>query len=197
MGYPTQKPEALLERIIRVSSNPGDLVLDPFCGCGTAIAVAQKTGRRWIGIDVSPVACRVMKQRLDPLLAVVGKAVEVISPPRSVEETKKLTHYEFQQWGVEALHGVTSARMSGDMGIDGRTEHGEVLIQVKQQERVGRNVVDNFQHAVEREGKRTGIIVAFSFGSGAVEEAARLRNLPNGHRYDIRLKKAEDLLREE
>ena len=54
MGYPTQKPEALLERIIRVSSNPGILVLDPFCGCGTAIAVAQKTGRRWIGIDVSP-----------------------------------------------------------------------------------------------------------------------------------------------
>ena len=64
LGYPTQKPEALLERIIKVSSNPGDLVLDPFCGCGTALAVAQKLGRRWIGIDLSDEAITISQRRL-------------------------------------------------------------------------------------------------------------------------------------
>ena len=67
LGYPTQKPEALLERIIQASSNPTDIVLDPMCGSGTAIAVAQKLGRRWIGIDVSPVACKLAADRLHTL----------------------------------------------------------------------------------------------------------------------------------
>jgi hypothetical protein len=197
LGYPTQKPEALLERIIRASSNSGDIVLDPFCGCGTAVAVAQKEGRRWVGVDVSPVACKVMKQRLDQLLAVAGKTVEVISPPRSVAELKQLTHFEFQQWGLEVSHAVPSTKFSGDMGIDGRTLHGDVAIQVKQQEKVGRNVVDNFKAAMDRDNKHEGIIVAFSFTSGAIEEAARLRNLPAGESRLVTLRRAEDLLAEE
>ena len=64
VGYPTQKPEALLKRIIRASSNEGDLVLDPFCGCGTTLVVAHQLGRKWIGIDVSPIACNLAKDRL-------------------------------------------------------------------------------------------------------------------------------------
>ena len=197
VGWPTQKPEALLERMIAASSAAGDVVLDPFCGCGTAIAVAQKTGRRWVGIDVSPVACRVMKRRLDPLLAVEGKVVEIVASPHTVEALKGMNPYDFQRWCCEALHATPSARYSGDLGIDGHTAHGGEPVQVKQSERVGRNVVDNFKAALDREGKRVGIVVAFSFGRGAVEETSRLRNLAGGAHYDIRLRTAEELLAEQ
>ena len=123
LGYPTQKPEALLERIILASSNEGDTVLDPFCGCGTAIAVAQKLGRRWAGIDITQAAIRTIKQRLDDAFG--QEAVyHVIGEPTTVQDAQQLAAddpYQFQWWSL-GLVGARPAegKKGADHGIDGR-----------------------------------------------------------------------------
>jgi len=187
LGYPTQKPEALLERIIRTSSNPGDIVLDPFCGCGTTIAVAQQLQRHWIGIDISPQAAAIMKQRVDGY----GANAKVVGLPATVEDLKELGPFEFQNWAIEAVNGVHHARKSGDMGIDGYTFLERLPIQIKQSEKVGRPVVDTFQTAIERDGKHMGYIVAFSFSKNAYDEAARSREVG---KTPVQLVRVKDLL---
>lgn len=189
LGYPTQKPEALLRRIIETSSNPGDVVLDPMCGCGTAIAVAQKMGRKWVGIDVSPTACRLMANRLRSAGA---QTIELIGMPHTMEEVKGLQPFEFQNWILQKMMGRVSPRKTGDMGIDGYLFDG-TPIQVKQSEDIGRNVVDNFETAIKRAKKTKGIIVAFSFGKGAYEEVARAKNQDG---LDIQLKPVQEIIDE-
>jgi adenine specific DNA methylase Mod len=189
LGYPTQKPEALLERIITASSDSFSVVLDPFCGCGTSIAVAHKLGRRWIGIDVSPTACKLMAKRMRSIGA---KGIKMIGMPRTIEELKALQPFEFQNWVFEKLHGRVNPRKVGDYGIDGWIEL-DVPTQVKQSEDVGRNVVDNFETAIRRMNKRKGVIVALSFGKGAYEEVARVKNEEG---LEIRLKTVEEILKE-
>lgn len=189
LGYPTQKPLELLKRIIRIFSNEGDLVLDPFCGCGTTIAAAQELNRKWIGIDISPTACSVMRERLKEK---EGINAPIIGIPNSPEGLKKLEHYDFQNWVVRAFQGRHREKKTADMGIDGYTNDG-TPIQVKQSENVGRNVVDNFETAVRREKKEKGIVVAFSFSKGAWEERARARTEDG---LDIELKKVEELFDE-
>jgi len=169
-GYPTQKPEALLERVINASSKPMDIVLDPFCGCGTAIAVAHKLGRQWIGIDVSPTACDLMERRMRSL----NISPNVVGMPLSEADLRKISDTDFQNWVVKRLFGRVSARKSGDMGIDGYTFEGNP-IQVKQSDDIGRNVIDNFETAMRRKKATKGVIVAFSFGKGAYEEIARAK----------------------
>jgi DNA modification methylase len=188
LGYPTQKPEQLLERIVSVSSNPMDIVLDPFCGCGTTLVVAHRLGRRWIGIDVSPTACKLMGSRLRKLHA----KYEIIGLPRTIEEIRALQPFEFQNWVFEKLHGRVNPKKIGDFGIDGWIEL-DVPLQVKQSENIGRNVVDNFETAIRRMGKKKGVIVAFSFGSGANEEVARAHNEEG---LEIKLKTVEEILKE-
>lgn len=174
MGYPTQKPEALLERIITAASRKGDTVLDPFCGCGTTVTVAERLQRRWVGIDISPTAVNIMKQRL--IKATNGRCYpKVIGLPVTEKELLNLKPFEFQNWVIQQFHGTHSPRKSGDMGIDGYTFMVHDPIQVKQSQAVGRNVVDNFETAMRRAGKDRGYIVAFSFGKGAKEEVARAR----------------------
>lgn len=179
-GYPTQKPETLLERIIKVSTNKKDIVLDPMCGCGTAIAVAHRLKRQWIGIDVSPTACKLMAKRMIDIDAIP----EIIGLPKSIEEIKLMQPFEFQNWVMEMLTARPSKRKVGDMGIDGRLIDG-TPIQVKHSEHVGRNVIDNFETAIKRENKKKGIIVALSFGKGSFEEVARVKNQEG---IDIELK---------
>jgi len=123
LGYPTQKPEALLERIIKASSNEGDLVLDPFCGCGTTIAAAQKLGRTWIGIDITHLAIGLMKHRLRDTF---GDQVsyQVIGEPVSLPDAEELAEadpYQFQWWAL-GLVGARPAegKKGADRGIDGR-----------------------------------------------------------------------------
>lgn len=130
LGYPTQKPLALLERIVSASSNPNDVVLDAFCGCGTALVAAQNLGRQWIGIDISPTACRVMAKRLrdvcvmkesEPLhRAHRTDAFIVRDLPWTLEKLRALPHFEFENWAVIALGGIPNKVQVGDMGIDGR-----------------------------------------------------------------------------
>ena len=172
LGYPTQKPEELLERIIKASSNKNDLILDPFCGCGTTIAMAQVLQRKWIGIDVSPTACKLMKNRVQKNGAI---NVEIKGLPVSIEDLKALQPFEFQNWCVGALGGTVNPKKVSDMGIDGFTFWRRYPIQVKQSENIGRNVIDNFETAIQRIKKDTGYIVAFSFGKGAYEEVARVK----------------------
>jgi len=188
LGYPTQKPEKLLDRIIKASSNVMDIVLDPFCGCGTTLVVAQRLGRRWTGIDVSPTACKLMGDRLRKIHA----QYNVVGLPKTVEELRALQPFEFQNWVFEKLHGRINPKKVGDMGIDGWVEL-DVPLQVKQSDGIGRNVIDNFETAIQRAGKNRGVIVAFSFGSGAYEEAARARN---EMRLDIKLKTVKEILGE-
>ncbi|MEX0776397.1 MAG: DNA methyltransferase [Phycisphaeraceae bacterium] len=129
LGYPTQKPEALLDRIIKASSNEGDVVLDPFCGCGTAVAVAQKLNRKWIGIDVTHLAIGLIKHRLwdsfnisnasdPPAYRVVGEPEDLAGARQLAAEDK----FQFQAWalGLVKARVAGSARKGADHGIDGR-----------------------------------------------------------------------------
>jgi len=172
LGYPTQKPESLMERIIKTSSNKNDLVLDPFCGCGTTIAIAQRLQRKWVGIDVSPSACKLMRNRVEKNGA---RGIEIVGLPVNIDELKALPPFEFQNWCVGALGGTINPKKVGDMGIDGFTFFNRYPIQVKQSENVGRNVVDNFETALQRDKKDRGYIIALSFGKGAYEEVARVK----------------------
>jgi DNA modification methylase len=175
-GYPTQKPVALLERIIKTATDEGDIVLDPFCGCGTTLVAAQRLHRNWVGIDVSPTACKLMKSRMQREFKM---NVQLIRGAVDMDYIMKLAPFDFQNWVVvDKFLGKASVRKSGDMGIDGYSPEvlGGYPIQVKQSEGVGRNVVDNFETAMRRMNKKKGYIVAYSFVKGAYEEAARAKN---------------------
>ena len=125
MGYATQKPVALMDRIISASSNPGDVVLDPFCGCATTLEAAHKLGRQWIGIDIAIHAVkRVARVRLTERIGLVeGQDFTVEGVPRTVEGAQDLWErdkYHFQKWAVEQVEGFVTTKRSADGGIDGR-----------------------------------------------------------------------------
>ncbi len=138
MGYPTQKPIALLERIINASSNPGDIVMDPFCGCGTAIVAAQKLGRQWLGIDVTPIATSLIQKRLFDmfeardvrLLSAAEKnselararAFRVEGLPTDEDGARKMfeaDHKKFEMWAVGLVPAIPQEKKGADGGIDG------------------------------------------------------------------------------
>ncbi|MBA3647232.1 MAG: restriction endonuclease [Chitinophagales bacterium] len=193
LGYPTQKPISLLERIIEASSNKGDLVLDAFCGCGTTLVAAQKLNRKWIGIDISPTACRVMSQRLWDIFKLdEGKDFSVEDLPHTEEELRKIPHFEFENWAVIALGGIPNKTKVGDFGIDGKLypislekkkKTGSDLfgesdiyypIQVKQKDKASRPDIDSFVAAMIRDGRRKGYFISFDFTKDAVDELKRL-----------------------
>lgn len=173
LGYPTQKPEALLERIIEMSSNEGDLIGDFYCGCGTSITVAKRLNRKFIGIDVSPLACKIMAERIDYSLN------NIIGMKYDVKELKSLDPFYFQKWIVERIGGIMSKRKTGDMGIDGIIPNhrlgSNLPIEVKQHS-ISRPDVDKFETVLKRTKKKTGFMVAFTFSKGAIEEIARCKS---------------------
>ena len=125
MGYDTQKPRALLDRIITASSNPGDMVLDPFCGCATTIESAQALGRQWMGIDIAIHAVkRVARIRLAERLGLIeGQDFVIEGVPRTVEGAQDLWRhdkYHFQKWAVEQVEGFVTTKRTADGGVDGR-----------------------------------------------------------------------------
>ncbi len=194
LGYPTQKPLALLDRIIKSSSNENDIVLDAFCGCGTALVSADNLNRQWIGIDVSPTACRVMAKRMrdvchvkeDEKLWRVGRGFVVRDLPWSEKKLRELPHFEFENWAVIALGGIPNKAQVGDMGIDGRIypvsatpkkiEGGLDFmdvwypIQVKQKNKVGRPDIDSFEAVMMREDRTKGFFISFDYTSDAMSE---------------------------
>jgi site-specific DNA-methyltransferase (adenine-specific) len=200
LGYPTQKPLGLMERIIQASSNENDIVLDAFCGCGTALVAAQTLKRQWIGIDISPTACRVMAKRLrkdcglreDEALWRAGKGFIVRDLPRSVADLRKIPPFEFENWAVIAIGGIPNKAKVGDMGIDGRIfpvsamperrgkQTGELdfmdvwyPIQVKQRDKAGRPDIDAFEAMMVREDRTKGFFVSFDYSADAMTEIGR------------------------
>ena len=179
LGYPTQKPQALLERIITASSNPGDVVLDPFCGCGTAVAAAEKLGRQWLGIDITHLAVALMKSRLktsfdlDPVTnyAVIGEPLDV----GSARALWTQDPYQFQYWAVSLLEAQPQGeqRRGADRGIDGviyfvdgpRRTPQRIIIQVKGG-RVSSPQIRDLAGVVEREKAALGLFIS-------LEEATR------------------------
>ena len=178
LGYATQKPLALLERIIKASSNPGDTVFDPFCGCATTIEAAHKLDRRWIGVDIAIHAIkRVAKVRLQDRLGLVeGTNFEIEGVPRNVEGARDLWErdkYHFQKWAIEQVDGFVTAKRGSDGGIDGRLYFdlpGErvlqsMVLEVKGGANVGIGVVRDLRGVLEREdAPMAGLIIMDELG---------------------------------
>ena len=173
LGYPTQKPEALLERIISASSNEGDVVLDPFCGCGTAVAAAQKLGRNWLGIDITHLAVALMKNRLktafdlDPV-----QDYDVVGEPQDEGSARALWQqdpYQFQFWAVSLLEAQPQSeqRRGADRGIDGllyfidgpKRSTQKIVVQVKGGH-VTVSQVRDLIGVVEREKAAMGLFIS-------------------------------------
>ncbi|MEN9847684.1 MAG: hypothetical protein RL368_424 [Pseudomonadota bacterium] len=189
IGYPTQKPEALLDRIINMASNEGDVILDPFVGGGTTVAVAERLKRQWIGIDQSVQAVKVSQFRLDKQRDLFSKPFVVQLHKYDYDTLRYSDAFEFESFIVAQYGGTPNTKQRGDFGIDGKTKEG-IAIQVKRSDNIGRNVIDNFFSAIQRfdrnlfiknkeEKKPVGVLIAFSFGKGAHQEVARLKNEAN------------------
>jgi DNA modification methylase len=172
LGYQTQKPEALLERIISVSSNEGDTVLDPFCGCGTAISVAQRLNRRWIGIDITHLAIGLIKKRLDDAFGESVRATyEVIGEPvdlKGAEALAKEDPYQFQWWALSLVGARPLEKKKGaDQGIDGRLyfhdEKGGKTKQIILSVKAGKlhaPYVRDLRGVIERERAEIGVLIS-------------------------------------
>jgi adenine specific DNA methylase Mod len=171
IGYPTQKPIALLDRIILASSNPGDTVLDPFCGCGTTIEAAERLGRQWVGIDVAVHAVKVIEARIAERL---GESVRytIEGMPRDFESAVKLAErdkYQFQWWANYLFnpHALREQKKGADRGIDGELffpngpgrPWGRMLTSVKGGDQVGPAAVREFARVLEREKAELGLFI--------------------------------------
>lgn len=182
LGYPTQKPLPLLERIIQASSNPGDVVLDPFCGCGTTVAAAQKLDRQWIGIDITHLAIGLMRQRLRDMFADAAK-FKVIGEPTTAEDAAELAAtdpYQFQWWAL----GLVGARpvdqkKGADQGIDGRLffhdnprgETSQVILSVKAG-KIQSPYVRDLVGVINREEAQIGVLISLNEATGPMRAEA-------------------------
>lgn len=172
LGYPTQKPEALLERIITASSNEGDVVLDPFCGCGTTVAVAERLKRKWIGIDITHLAITLMKNRLDTTFGEYEHSrYEIIGVPvdlRSAQALALQDRYQFEWWALSLIDArpAQDKKKSSDKGIDGymyfRDDNSglikKIIVQVKSGN-VGTAQIRDFQRVVDLEKAVIGAFI--------------------------------------
>jgi DNA modification methylase len=217
LGYPTQKPVRLLDRILKISSKENDVVLDAFCGCGTALAAAHNLGRQWIGIDISPTACRVMAKRLrkaglpeSESLWKAGRGFVLRDLPWTLERLRRLPPFEFENWAVVAIGGLPNVSQVGDMGIDGRLFPVSSMpkransrsgsfgfmddwfpIQVKQKDKAGRPDIDSFEAVMEREDRTLGYFVAFDYTADAERE---VRQFQSRSGREIRLMRVPELI---
>jgi len=188
LGYPTQKPLALLERVISTSSHPGDVVLDPFCGCGTAIAAAQKLERRWIGIDITHLSIALMKHRLEAMFP--GIEFNVIGEPEDVGSARQLAQddrYQFQWWALSLIRakplgankaGGKTGKKGADQGIDGVINFFDdgntlkrVLVQVKSGKVSSRDIRD-LVGTLDREKAEIGVFLTLEEPSGPMKKEA-------------------------
>ena len=198
LKYPTQKPEALLERIIRASSNEGDIVLDPFCGCGTAIAAAHKLGRQWIGIDITHLSIALQKYRLQDMFELAsGADYEVIGEPATEDAARELAQdsanegrYQFEWWalslvGAKPVGGQAGSRRGkkgSDKGIDGvinffeqddkgKPKPRKVIVQVKSG-KVKSGDIRDLKGTVEREKAVIGVFITLELPTQAMLKEA-------------------------
>ena len=180
LGYPTQKPRALLERIIAASSNPGDVVLDPFCGCGTAVDAAQKLGRQWIGIDVTHIAIGMIEQRMRE--GYPGIEFETHGVPKDIDSALRLAaddKHQFQQWACWQVGGFPRDKKGGDKGVDGwfnyLAESGKIetgVISVKGGENLNPAMVRDLAEVMRRDKHRFGLFIVAAMPTKGVLAAA-------------------------
>jgi len=183
LGYPTQKPEALLERIIKTSSNEGDVVLDPFCGCGTTISVAEQLKRRWIGIDITHLAISLMRHRLQTAFG-GGANFRVIGEPADLESARELSAedpYQFQFWALGLVGARPAEQKKGaDKGIDGRLyfheeiparETKQIIISVKAGHTQASHIRD-LCGVLDREKAQIGVLISMEEPTRPMREEA-------------------------
>ncbi len=182
LGYPTQKPLALLERILMASSNEGDVVLDPFCGCGTTVHAAQKLKRQWIGIDITHLAISLIQKRLRDAFGPIP--IEVHGVPRDLDGARALAaadKYQFQWWAVSLVDAVPygGKKKGADTGIDGfiyfkpdgkTTE--KAVVSVKGGENVGVPMVRELIQVVNREKAKLGVLITLAEPTGPMKKEA-------------------------
>ena len=185
MGYPTQKPLALLERIVTASSNEGDIVLDPFCGCGTAVIAAEKLGRTWIGIDITHLAVNLIEKRLHDVFGVKAKVIDV---PQLLEVAQKLADtdkFQFELWAISLIPKLHSnEKQVGDRGIDGRGQimvgldennkpkYEKIIASVKGGNQTNPSMVRDLVGTVESEKAAFGIFICMKKPTKRMQEAA-------------------------
>ena len=172
LGYPTQKPLSLLERIVQTSSDPGDLVLDPFCGCGTAVHAAQKLGREWAGIDITHLAISLIEKRMKD--AFPGIQFEVYGTPKDLGGARDLAErdkYQFQWWACALVNAqpYQGKKKGADSGIDGiiffqddKKDAKKIIVSVKGGEHVNRAMIADLKNSVEREKAQIGLFVTLA-----------------------------------
>ena len=171
LGYPTQKPVALLERILSASSNPDDVVLDPFCGCGTTVHAAQKLGRQWMGIDVTHLAIGLIEKRLREAFADVQFATHGV--PQDIEGARDLArrgqYHEFEKWALSliAAQPGNMGKKGADKGIDGNLfygpkSEGRAIVSVKAGENVNVAMIRDLRGVIEREGAGVGVFLTLT-----------------------------------
>ncbi|MCY3973287.1 MAG: DNA methyltransferase [Candidatus Dadabacteria bacterium] len=182
LGYPTQKPLALLEKLIKVSSKKGDVVLDPFCGCGTAVHAAQKLGRKWIGIDVTHLAISLVERRLTDAFPKVK--YEVHGTPKDLEGARELAKrdkYQFEWWALSLVKAIPyqGKKRGADSGIDGlvyfqenRDTNERVVIQVKGGASVGVSMIRDLKGTMEREKAPLGLLVTLAEPTAPMKKEA-------------------------
>jgi site-specific DNA-methyltransferase (adenine-specific) len=186
MGYPTQKPQALLERIIQASSNEGDVVLDPFCGCGTAVAAAQKLNRQWVGIDITYLSIDLIAGRLRKTGLTEGKDFVIKGAPADVLGADQLAArapFQFQYWALSRIPGaMPSDRKTGDHGVDGvlhfwdpakASKAGKGIISVKGTIAVNPGMVRDLAGTVDHQDADFGILVTLQEPTEGMRTEAR------------------------
>ena len=191
IGYPTQKPLALLSRIISMSSNEGDLVLDPFCGCGTAIHAAQKLGRSWLGIDITHLAISLIERRLKD--AFPGIAFEVHGTPKDLGGARDLAmrnKYQFQWWALSLIEAQPYAgkKKGADSGIDGliyfrsdaRTTE-RAIVSVKGGDHVSVPMVRDLKGVLDREKAPIGVFLTLTEPTRPMARGATVPSHPDHH----------------
>jgi len=181
LGYPTQKPVALLERIITSSSKQGDVVLDPFCGCGTTIDAANRLGRKWVGIDVAFIAIDIIDKRLRDRFPGSESSYEILGIPRDMGGARALfqhSPFDFERWAVTRINARPNEKQRGDKGIDGiarfyldRRTVGRVLVSVKGGRDVGPHFVRDLLGAVTTQKAQMGIMITIAEPTHGVLDA--------------------------
>lgn len=199
LGYPTQKPLALLERIIEASSNPGDVILDPFCGCGTTVDAAQRLGRTWIGIDITYLAVDVIMKRLSHTFGnSVFETIKVDGIPKDLTAARALfrnSPFDFERWAVSMINAEPNQKQVGDKGVDGvarfplggKGKIGKLIVSVKGGKTINPAMVRDLSGAIDARNAQMGVLITLAPATKGVTDAVNhggvFTHPANGQKY--------------
>lgn len=191
LGYPTQKPVALLNRIIKATTDEGDIVLDPFCGCGTTIMAAQELKRRWVGIDITHLAISLIRSRLKEIHVSANKDYKIIGEPVDFESARNLAEtnpYQFQWWALSLIDARPTGepgegqqgKKGADKGVDGWLTFCEaeninlqrIVVQVKGGTHIGAQIIRDLIGTVESTKSAMGILITLYEPTEQMKQAA-------------------------